>query len=103
MLVGPTWHAPPFRRSPPLWSTKRVAEVERNRFLGDTVPFDMELAEDGSLVPDPVAQAAIATMREARAAGRSLRQCAEMVRERHGIEVSHMTVKRLLGADRTAA
>ena len=42
-------------------------------------------------------------MREARAAGRSLRQCAEMVHERHGLEVSHMTVKRVLGADRTAA
>jgi hypothetical protein len=41
-----------------------------------------------------------------RAAGRSLRQCAEMVRERHGLEVSHMTVKRVLEslkAERTAA
>jgi len=87
---------------------ERVRDVkrdqrERNRFLGGWVPFGMELAEDGSLVPDPIAQAAIATMREARAAGRSLRQCAEMVRDRHGIEVSHMTVKRVLGADRTAA
>jgi DNA invertase Pin-like site-specific DNA recombinase len=87
---------------------ERVRDVkqdqkERNRFLGGTVPFGMELAEDGSLVPDPVAQASIATMREARAAGRSLRQCAETVRDRHGIEVSHMTVKRVLGADRTAA
>jgi putative DNA-invertase from lambdoid prophage Rac len=87
---------------------ERVRDVkrdqkERHRFLGGTVPFGMELAEDGSLVPDPVAQAAIATMAQARAAGRSLRQCAEMVRERHGIEVSHMTVKRVLGADRTAA
>jgi len=87
---------------------ERVRDVkrdqrERNRFLGGWVPFGMELAEDGSLVPDPIAQAAIATIREGRAAGRSLRQCAEMVRERHGIEVSHMTVKRVLGADRTAA
>lgn len=87
---------------------ERVRDVkrdqrERNRFLGGTVPFGRELAEDGSLVPDPIAQAAIATIREGRAAGRSLRQCAEMVRERHGIEVSHMTVKRVLGADRTAA
>jgi hypothetical protein len=46
---------------------------------------------DCSLVPAPIAQAAIISMQEARAAGRSLRQCAEMVRERHGIEVSHMT------------
>jgi putative DNA-invertase from lambdoid prophage Rac len=74
---------------------ERVRDVkrdqkERNRFLGGTVPFGMELAEDSSLVPDPIAQAAIATMREARAAGYSLRQCAEMVRERHGLEVSHM-------------
>jgi DNA invertase Pin-like site-specific DNA recombinase len=87
---------------------ERVRDVkrdqkERHRFPGGTVLFGMELAEDGSLVPDPIAQAAIATMREARAAGRSLRQCAELVRERHGIEVSHMTVKRVLGADRTAA
>jgi hypothetical protein len=42
-------------------------------------------------------------MQEARADGHSLRQCAEMVRERHGLEVSHMTVKRVLKADRTAA
>jgi hypothetical protein len=56
---------------------------------------------DGSLVPDPIAQAAIATMREARAAGHSLRHCAEMVRERHGLGVSHMTVKRVLEADRS--
>ena len=87
---------------------ERVRDVkrdqkERNRFLGGTVPFGWKLAEDGSLVPDPVAQAAIATMAQARAAGRSLRQCAEMVRERHGLEVSHMTVKRVLGADRMAA
>jgi hypothetical protein len=84
------------------WATKRVAEIERNRFLAvDTV--GMNRGQDGSLVPDPIAQAAIATMRDARAAGRSLRQCAEMVRERHGLEVSHMTVKRVLEADRTAA
>src|SRR3954452_8149555 len=87
---------------------ERVRDVnrdqkERNRFLGGTVPFGWKLAEDGSLVPDPVAQAAIATMREAHAASSSLRQCAEMVRDRHGIEVSHMTVKRVLEADRTAA
>jgi putative DNA-invertase from lambdoid prophage Rac len=90
---------------------ERVRDVkrdqkERHRFLGGTVPFGMDLAEDGSLVPDPIAQAAIATMRDARAAGRSLRQCAEMVRERHGLEVSHMTVKRVLEslkAERTAA
>jgi DNA invertase Pin-like site-specific DNA recombinase len=78
-------------------------QKERSRFLGGAVPFGMELAEDGSLVPDAQAQAAIVTMREARAAGGSLRQCAEMVRERHGLDVSHMTVKRMLEADRTAA
>ena len=87
---------------------ERVRDVkrdqkERNRFLGGTVPFGMELAEDGSLVPDPTAQAAIATMREARAAGRSLRHCAELVQERHGLDVSHMTVKRVLEAEKTAA
>jgi hypothetical protein len=64
----------------------------------------MNRGQDGSLsrIP-PIAQGAIISMREARAAGRSLRQCAEMVRERHGLEVSHMTVKRVLEADRTAA
>jgi DNA invertase Pin-like site-specific DNA recombinase len=87
---------------------ERVRDVkrdqkERQRFLGGTVPLGMTVAADGSLVPDPIAQAAIATMREARSAGRSLRQCAEMVRERYGLEVSHMTVKRVLGADKTAA
>jgi putative DNA-invertase from lambdoid prophage Rac len=87
---------------------ERVRDVkrdqkERNRFLGGTVPFGWKLADDGLLVEDAQAQAAIATMREARAAGGSLRHCAEMVRKRHGLEVSHMTVKRVLGADRTAA
>ena len=87
---------------------ERVRDVKRdqkvrNRFLGGTVPFGMKLAEDGSLVPDAQAQAAIATMREARAAGHSLRQCAELVQERHGLDVSHMTVKRVLEAEKTAA
>jgi putative DNA-invertase from lambdoid prophage Rac len=64
---------------------ERVRDVkrdqkERNRFLGGTVPFGWKLAEDGSLIPDAQAQAAIATMVQARAAGRSLCQCAEMVR-----------------------
>jgi putative DNA-invertase from lambdoid prophage Rac len=87
---------------------ERVRDVkrdqkERNRFLGGTVPFGWKLADDGLLVEDAQAQAAIATMREARVTGGSLRYCAELVRERHGIEVSHMTVKRVLEADRTAA
>jgi DNA invertase Pin-like site-specific DNA recombinase len=43
---------------------ERVRDVKRdqkgrNRFLGGMVPFGMELAEDGSLVPDPIAQAAV--------------------------------------------
>ena len=78
-------------------------QKERHRFLGGTVPFGMAVDDDGSLVLNPTAQAAIATMAQARAAGCSLRQCAEMVRERHRLEVSHMTVKRVLGTDRTAA
>ena len=44
---------------------ERVRDVkrdqkERSRFLGGTVPFGMKLAEDGALVPDAQAQAAIA-------------------------------------------
>jgi putative DNA-invertase from lambdoid prophage Rac len=78
-------------------------QKERGRFLGGTAPFGWMAAKDGSLIPDLVAQGAIATMREARTAGHSLRQCAEMVRERHGLEVSHMTVKRVLEAERTTA
>jgi hypothetical protein len=42
-------------------------------------------------------------MREALATGSSLRQCTEMVRERHGIEVSHMTVKRVLETGKATA
>jgi hypothetical protein len=82
--------------------TQRVAEVERNRFLA-VGAVQIDRGRDGSLASGPNAQTAIATMREARAAGHSLRHCAEMVRERHGLEVSHMTVKRVLKADRTAA
>jgi DNA invertase Pin-like site-specific DNA recombinase len=87
---------------------ERVRDVkrdqkERHRFLGGAVPFGWKLADDGLLVEDAQAQAAIATMREARAAGGSLRHCAEMVRERHRLEVSHMTVKRVLEVNRMAA
>jgi hypothetical protein len=64
--------------------------------------FGWKLVDNGLLVEDPIAQAAIAAMREARAAGHSLRQCAEMVRKRHGLEVSHMTVKRVPETERTA-
>lgn len=87
---------------------ERVRDVkrdqkERNRFLGGAVPFGWKLADDGLLVEDAQAQAAIVTMREARAAGGSLRHCAELVQERHGLDVSHMTVKRVLEAEKTAA
>jgi hypothetical protein len=41
-------------------------------------------------------------MQEARAKDRSLRQGAELVLERHRLEVSHMTIKRVL-EDKKAA
>jgi len=81
----------------------RRDQKERQRFLSGTMPFGMTVDADGSLVPDPIAQAAIVTMREALATGSSLRQCTEMVRERHGIEVSHMIVKRVLETGKATA
>lgn len=77
-------------------------QKERHRYLGGFVPFGLKVGDEGELAPDPVAQAAIATMVEARAAGQSLRQCAELVLQRHGLEVSHMTVKRVLAEKKAA-
>ena len=87
---------------------ERIRDVKadqkaRNRFLGGSIPFGWAVTQSGELVPEPTEQAAIATLREARSSGLSLRACAERVKERHGLVMSHMTVKRVLEAERPAA
>jgi hypothetical protein len=62
----------------------------------------MAVATDRSLVSDPPAQAAIATLWDARAAGRNLRHCAELMRQRYRLEMSRMTIKRVLETERAA-
>jgi putative DNA-invertase from lambdoid prophage Rac len=87
---------------------ERIADVKqdqkaRNRYLGGSVPFGWFVEENGELVPNPTEQDAIATLRDARASGLSLRACVELVKERHGLDLSHMTVKRVIEADRQRA
>jgi len=83
---------------------ERICDVKRdqrarNRYLGGTVPFGYRI-EAGELVEIPEQQAAIATMRELRAGGVSLRAIAAAVESRHGIKVSHAGVDKLLASPR---
>jgi intein-encoded DNA endonuclease-like protein len=48
------------------------------------------------LVDDPDQQAAIATIRELRAAGASLRRISTEVQRRHGVRLSHEGVARVV-------
>jgi putative DNA-invertase from lambdoid prophage Rac len=78
----------------------KADQRQRGRFLGGHAPFGYRAA-GGRLVEDEAEQAAIATMRELRRAGASLRAIATEVQQRHGFNVSHVAVKRIL-ADQAA-
>jgi DNA invertase Pin-like site-specific DNA recombinase len=85
---------------------ERQAEGQRGKLargghIGGSAPFGYRVegsGRDARLVAIPEQQAAIHTMRELRAAGASLRAVAATVRERHGLEVSHLAVRRVLAA-----
>ena len=82
----------------------KTDQRQRHRFLGGAKPFGYQVGDDGELVPDEREQAALSRIRELRAGGMALRRVAEMVSTETGVRVSHMMVKRLVGAaDRAGA
>jgi len=81
---------------------ERIADVKANekllgRFIGGSRPFGFQIGEDGSLVKDEKEQKMISLAVQLRAKKKSFRTIAEQI-SRHGINVSHMTVKKLLNA-----
>jgi DNA invertase Pin-like site-specific DNA recombinase len=71
---------------------------EHGRFLGGRRPFGYQLDPGKGAVPlrpDPAEQAALEDIRKMRVEGASLRQIAAAMRG-HGLELSHVSVKRLL-------
>jgi DNA invertase Pin-like site-specific DNA recombinase len=80
---------------------ERVAEIKadqkaRGKFLGGYAPFGWR-REGDSVVPIPEQQAAIARMRELRAAGHSLRAIRDRMAQ-EGVRVSHVAVSHALKA-----
>ena len=81
---------------------ERIAEVKRdqrtrNRYLGGIPPFGWKVGDDGQLVPVPVQQDALTTMRVLRDEGLSLRSVADRMTAA-GVGISHVGVKKALAA-----
>jgi putative DNA-invertase from lambdoid prophage Rac len=81
---------------------ERIANVKadqkaRGRYLGGKVPFGWRVGEGGDLVQVPEEQAAIATIKSARAAGQPLRAIAAQMKG-HGFSLSHEGVAGILKA-----
>ena len=80
---------------------ERIAAVKkdqaaRGRFLGGSIPFGFKV-EDGALVKDAAQQKAILAIRRLRhRSGLSLRAIAADVSERFKVDISHVTVARVL-------
>lgn len=76
-------------------ATVKKDQAARGRFLGGAIPFGYRV-EDGALVEDEAQQKAIRAMRKLHRRGLSLRSIAAEIGERHRIEVSHVTVGKVL-------
>lgn len=77
----------------------RAGKKTKGGHVGGTAPFGYRVdgkGREANLTPIPEQQAALNTMRELHAQKRSLRAIAAEVQRRHGIRVSHMTVKAAL-------
>ena len=61
--------------------------------IGGSPPFGFRKIRTARLEPDPTQQAALADMRRLAAEGLASRAIAAAVQERHGIAVSHVTVR----------
>jgi DNA invertase Pin-like site-specific DNA recombinase len=84
----------------------RVAKRRDGGHIGGSAPFGFRKIGAGRaarLEPDPTQQAALADMRRLAAEGLASRAIAAAVQERHGIAVSHVTVRAALARDAAAA
>jgi len=80
----------------------RVAKRRDGGHIGGSAPFGFRKVGAGRgarLEPDPTQQAALADMRRLAADGQASRAIAAAVRERHGIAVSHVTVRAALARE----
>jgi putative DNA-invertase from lambdoid prophage Rac len=77
----------------------RAAKRRNGGHIGGSAPFGFRKVGTGRaarLEPDPVQQAALAEMRALAAKGLASRAIAAAVQERHGLAVSHVTVRAAL-------
>lgn len=76
----------------------RQAKKAAGGHIGGSAPFGFDkvgAGKDARLIPNAAQQSAIATIVEARAAGFSLRNVAELVEQKHGLRVSYEVVRRI--------
>lgn len=77
----------------------RAAKKAMGGHLGGNAPFGFKKIGSGRgarLEPDPEQQDAITTIKVARLKGYSFRDIEKIVKKRHGMYVSHVTIRRLL-------
>jgi putative DNA-invertase from lambdoid prophage Rac len=79
-------------------SDTKADQRQRGRFLGGRKPFGFDVDGDGALIPNANEQAAIATMRTLRDAGRSYRFIADALNGQ-GVVLSYVTVKAVLDSN----
>jgi DNA invertase Pin-like site-specific DNA recombinase len=80
----------------------RAAKRRAGGHIGGSTPFGFRKVGAGRaarLEPDPAQQAALATMRALAAEGLASRAIAAAVQQRHGIAVSHVTVRAALARE----
>lgn len=74
-------------------------------YIGGEPPFGFKKVGNGrtaKLREDPDEQDAIITIKTARLKGHSLRNICKIVEKRHGIQMSHITVRRIVNGDEYA-
>lgn len=79
---------------------ERIVDVKRDQksrgqYLGGSMPFGFQRGKDGSLLPNPVQQAAIEFARQLRGKGWSLRSISEALYAQ-GHSISHVAIGRIL-------
>ncbi len=77
----------------------RTAKRRAGGHIGGTAPFGYRkegMGRSARLEPDPEQQAALGTIREMGTQGMASRAIAAAVRDRHGLSVSHVTVRAAL-------
>lgn len=77
----------------------RKAKKEQGGFLGGNPPFGYEKVGNGRnsrIRENPDEQDAIVTMKAARLKGYSFRDIETIVKKRHGIQISHITIRRII-------